>query len=126
MMKVLSWNCRGVGQPATVLTLCELVKARRPDIVFLCETLSNSTILKIIRCKLHFAHCFTIDCNGRSGGLYLLWNNNITCTLRSYSVHHIDMSVISNGVNWQFTGYYGHPERSRRMFSWNLLRSLTG
>lgn len=123
-MKILSWNCRGVGQPAIVPSLCELVKARRMDVIFMCETLSDSVRLEGVRCKLNFLHCFTVNCNSRSCGLCLLWNNNITCSLLSYSLHHIDMPIISDGVNWRFIGYYGHPECSWRILSWNLLRSL--
>lgn len=37
-MIVLSWNCRGLGYPQSVPALRELVKAHKPDVVFLFET----------------------------------------------------------------------------------------
>jgi exonuclease III len=37
-MKLLSWNCRGLGKPAAVRALRKLTKAHHPDIVFLIET----------------------------------------------------------------------------------------
>ncbi|KAL8548304.1 hypothetical protein ACS0TY_007579 [Phlomoides rotata] len=50
-MIVLSWNYRGVEQPAIVPSLCELVK-----------------------------------------------NNNVTCSLLSYSLNHIDMEVVEGTI----------------------------
>lgn len=116
-MLILSWNCRGIGQAATVPALCELVKARRPDIIFLCETLAKSARLELVRLKLNFPNCFSVDCNGRSGGLSVFWSNKIFCTLLSYSLNHIDMEVVSTEGRWRLTGYYGYPERNRRTLS---------
>lgn len=100
---VLNWNCRGLGQAAIVPTVCELIRARRPDIIFLFETLSFDVRLEALRVKLRFSSYFSIDCLGRSGGLAILWNNGINCSISSYSCNHID--VIVNGgrrlmYNW--------------------------
>lgn len=124
VMIVLSWDCKGVGQPATVHALCELIKDQRPDIVFLCKTLAMSARLESVRLKIKFPNCFSVNCNGRSGGLGLFWNDKVSCTLRSYSLNHIDMDVEQDNLKWRLTGYYGYPERSRRHLSWNLLRTL--
>ncbi|KAL8520194.1 hypothetical protein ACS0TY_010929 [Phlomoides rotata] len=39
-------------------------------------------------------------------------------------MHHVDMSVCSNGNRWRLTGYYSYPKRNMRTLSWNLLRHL--
>ncbi|CAN0899574.1 hypothetical protein LINGRAHAP2_LOCUS20353 [Linum grandiflorum] len=52
-MIALAWNCRGLGNPRAVHVLDELVKAYRPDIVFLLETLVGSTKMEEIRVKLN-------------------------------------------------------------------------
>ncbi|KAL8504993.1 hypothetical protein ACS0TY_016260 [Phlomoides rotata] len=80
-MIVLSWNCRGLGQPATDPTMCELVRARRPSIVLLFETLSY------------------VDCVGRSGGLTVLWNNTADCYIVSYFINHINLHTNDPDVN---------------------------
>jgi len=41
-MKIISWNCRGLGSPRTVPSLKYLVRVYKPDILFLCETISIS------------------------------------------------------------------------------------
>lgn len=124
-MIALSWNCRGLGNAATVPTISELVRARKPDIVFLFETLSYGVRLESIRIKLKFDFCFSINCIGRSGGLAVLWNNKINCNVLNYSRNHIDMLVMDSGGDWRITGFYGFPERNRRRLSWNLLRQLS-
>jgi hypothetical protein len=37
-MIVLSWNCRGLGNPGTVHDLHRLIKEKKHDLVFLMET----------------------------------------------------------------------------------------
>lgn len=123
-MIALSWNCRDLGNAATVPTICELVRTRKPDIIFLFETLSHGVRLESLRVKLKFDFCFSINCNGRSGGLAVLWVNKISCSVLNYSRNHIDMLVTDMGGNWRITGFYGFPKRNRCHLSWNLLRQL--
>ena len=37
-MKILSWNCRGIGNPATVKELRDLAKDYAPSVMFIMET----------------------------------------------------------------------------------------
>ena len=37
-MKIVSWNCRGLGNGPAVRSLLELGRVEDPDIMFLCET----------------------------------------------------------------------------------------
>lgn len=72
IMILLSWNCRGLDNSATILALCELVKARRSDVVFLYETLVAASGIEEIRVKLKFSSCFNVHCVGRSDGICVL------------------------------------------------------
>ncbi|OMP02012.1 reverse transcriptase [Corchorus capsularis] len=69
-------------------------------------------------------HLGQFDCNGRSGGLTLLWMKDECISLLSYSFWHIDVSIGSSD-KWRFTGFYRQPDTSRRHESWSLLRSLS-
>lgn len=73
---------------------------------------------------------FAVDCDGRSGGLPILWKSNVDFTLLQYSNHHIH-GVVFVGVEgehchsrWHLTRLYGHSDTLRREKVWNLLRSL--
>lgn len=50
--------------------------------------------------------------------------NNSTCSLLSYSRHHIDLTISSSEGDWRLAGYYGYPQRNKRHLSWSLLRHL--
>lgn len=68
-MNVLSWNCRGHGNPRTVRALNDLIRDRRPEVLFLIETISEKRRIEELRIKLGFSNCFSVDRIGRSGGL---------------------------------------------------------
>lgn len=123
-MKTLSWKCRGLGQTATVPALCELVRVRNPDVIFLFETLSFSVRLEALRVKLKFDFCLSLDCIGHSGGITVLWRSNTNVSVLGYSRNHIDLLVSDLNGNWRLTGFYGFPERGRRRLSWNFLQNL--
>lgn len=68
-----------------------------------------------------------MDCEGRSGGLALMWKDDIKLFVLSYSKHHIDALIISNDSNntkWHITGVYGHPDIVYKTEIWNLIMSL--
>lgn len=100
------------------------MRARRPDVIFLFETLSFGVRLEALRVRLNFDSCFSIDVVGRSGGLAVLWNNNTHLSISSFSNNHIDMLANDPEGLWRITGYYGFPDRGRRHLSWQLLRQL--
>lgn len=69
--------------------------------------------------------CIGVNKEGMGGGLALLWKEGVTVTLLSLSISHIDVMInFSNGKNFHFTGFYGNPNASKRMHSWELLRRL--
>jgi hypothetical protein len=53
-MILLSWNCRGLGNPWAVRELCHLVKTKKPTLLFLMETKSRKNKMEGIRIKIGF------------------------------------------------------------------------
>ena len=94
-MNIISWNCRGLGNLRAVLALHNLVKTQGPKILFLMETKLDVRRMELVRITLHFQHCFTVPSLGRSGGLALLWNDEVDLTIQNYSINHIDAHVLS-------------------------------
>jgi exonuclease III len=125
-MIVISWNCRGLGNPRTVRDLRRMVKVKRPILVFLMETKLKQKKMEKIRCLLGFQNLFVVDSNGRSGGLALLWKEEAGLEIQNYSCRHIQAVVKNPGGegSWKFTGFYGHPEASKRGEAWSLLKFL--
>ncbi|XP_074303266.1 uncharacterized protein LOC141637717 [Silene latifolia] len=123
-MSLLSLNCRGLGNPDAVGGLRNLLRREAPAIVFLCETRLNSKEFGRVRACLDDYEGLEVDSAGRSGGLAFMWKREIGCTLRSASMHHIDVEVSWNSKVWRVTGFYGWPVVSDRHLSWQLLRML--
>ncbi|KAL0431233.1 UNVERIFIED_CONTAM: hypothetical protein Sradi_0749300 [Sesamum radiatum] len=64
----------------------------------------------------------------KSGGLALLWQQDLSIQLRSYSDFHIDMDVLTfdSIAGWRLTGFYGAAEVAQRKVSWDTLKILNG
>ncbi|KAJ0017174.1 hypothetical protein Pint_11951 [Pistacia integerrima] len=125
-MICISWNCRGLGNPRIVCELHHWVKTKCPDFVFLMETKCNRNKLELIRNKIGFSCSFVVESRRASGGIAMLWKDNKEVDLVSYTQHHISIIVNQPTANQKFilTGFYGHPDASKRTGSWNLLREL--
>ncbi|PPD73001.1 hypothetical protein GOBAR_DD30103 [Gossypium barbadense] len=75
------------------------------------------------RCRMQ--NGLVVNSDGRSGGLALMWKDELDVTIKSYSKHHID-SIVKLGCTKtiRVMGYYGHANPSERNSSWNMLRSV--
>lgn len=83
-MNCLGWNCRGLGSPRTVRVLCDLVKDRSPDVLFLSETISVASKVESLRIILGFSQCFSVDRVGNGGELAVFWKNSARCQIASF------------------------------------------
>jgi hypothetical protein len=62
-----------------------MVIEKKPNFVFLIETLSKEKTMEKIRCILGFEGLFVVNPVGRSGGLALLWKENYFLEIFNYS-----------------------------------------
>ncbi|CAM8926103.1 unnamed protein product [Rhodiola kirilowii] len=122
-MKILVWNCRGLGSSSAVRALQELIRVYRPLVVGIVESKSSSSRCEVVRVKLGFDCCFDVPARGRSGGLALFWNNMSDVSVVSYSGYHINFTLNNKGPA-QVTIFYGNPRTNLRQLSWNLIRKL--
>ena len=70
-MKIVAWNCRGMGNGLAVSGLLDIQKKEVPDILFLSETKLTEKSLGKFRIKLGLMHMVARDCDGKSGGIAL-------------------------------------------------------
>ncbi|CAM8951229.1 unnamed protein product [Rhodiola kirilowii] len=122
-MRMVSWNCRGVGGPPAVRSLCDVVKSYKPSIVGLIETKKEDGDWDGLRSKLGFAGSLTVNSRGKSGGLALMWVEGVEVDLISLSYYHIDVRIRYES-EFFLTLFYGNPRVQNRRGSWELLRHL--
>ena len=75
-MRILSWNCQGVGNTPTVRHLQEILGQYFPEIIFLSETKKKRWYIEGLVEKLGFHDVLTVEPRGRSGGLAVLWKSS--------------------------------------------------
>lgn len=83
----------GCGRPETVREVSDLVRLRRPSLVFLSETKMSDKRGQDLKWKLGFSNIFGVKAVGLSGVLCLYWNNDSRVTLKSSSNSHIDVLI---------------------------------
>ncbi|PPS07048.1 hypothetical protein GOBAR_AA13599 [Gossypium barbadense] len=124
-MKFLCWNCRGLGNPAKLRELKQLIVANNPDLNFLSETKMSDNEFRRVQNICRLQNGLVVNSEGRSGGLALMWRDGTNVSIQSYSKHHIDSMVnLENNRKMRVTGFYGHANPNLPSSSWDILRRL--
>uniref|UniRef100_A0A8I6XHE9 Reverse transcriptase domain-containing protein n=1 Tax=Hordeum vulgare subsp. vulgare TaxID=112509 RepID=A0A8I6XHE9_HORVV len=124
-MKLVGWNCRGLGNGPAVQGLLEVGRTEDPDIIFLSETKLTEKELEKFKWKLGLCNMVARSSEGRSRGLALFWRRGVNISLRSYGRRHIDVDVTEDdGTLWRLTGMYGESEMERKIETWRTIRLL--
>lgn len=123
-MRIMAWNCRGLGSPSTVPQLKESLRFFKPELVFLSETKRKAAFVSNLCAELGWdKRWHVVDPVGRSGGLLLGWSNTITvyqvvCT--AYSMEVELESADTQGKVWVVLVYASVNERIR-LEQWEAL-----
>ena len=124
-MRILSWNCRGLGKSSTILLCQQKAHEFKPDIMFLMETKLVEGKGKEVWTRCGFLDGLEVPRVGFSGGLILAWMNipNLKINFVSNRLIHIDL-LDNKGFPIFITFVYGHPKHDRREEVWQQLSSL--
>ncbi|XP_060961018.1 uncharacterized protein LOC133031516 [Cannabis sativa] len=124
-MSLIAWNCHGLGNPWTIQFIKDIVIQKKPIVLFLCETLAKKEAIEKLRLSIGFEGAFSVDAQGKSGGVALLWRDAEEVQLLQFGSNYIDVSVQNRDHGeWRLTGLYGEPNRSLRKRTWDLIQTL--
>lgn len=127
-MKLLSWYCRGLGNPLAVWALRRLIRKKDPDVVFAMETRRSSSELVALQGIGGFNNLFPVSCAGagrsRAGGLCLLWQDDIDNTMVHSSLNHILFHFVHRDTNvlMQVLAVYVWPEEHNKWRTWHMIK----
>lgn len=77
-MKLISWNIRGLNSPRKGRLLKNMLMQEKPNILFLRETKCSMIVLEKIAAKAWPGGLVTtVDAQGASGGLVILWDARV-------------------------------------------------
>lgn len=125
-MKIISWNCQGLGNPLTIQELRALIALERPSLVFLMETKNKATMVESISKKLQFQHLFLENPTGIAGGLALMWHEEVTLKVKDSSKQFIDVECTDPVSKYvmQITFAHASTNFGERLLLWQNLKAL--
>lgn len=108
--------------------LRQLCKAHTPAIVFLMETRASVERVENVRRKLKFSNMFCVDAIGRSGGLCLLWSDEVNIQIfnSSQNIIHTSVIIMKTKVSFDCSFIYGNPTFQQRRGLWSRLLDCQG
>lgn len=93
IMRIISWNIRGLGKDRTFREAQEVIREGRPQILLFNKTKMTMPQMRKNCEQLCFPSYFVVGREGIRGGLATLWSSKVTVEVKSYSLHHIDVVV---------------------------------
>jgi exonuclease III len=88
-MNLVSWNCRGLGNPSKIEAVKDLLKADPSDILMLQETkIEGQALLEISSSKWNKRSGKAVSSRGTSGGLATLWTEDLFHLNKHHETQH--------------------------------------
>lgn len=125
-MKILAWNCRGLCRPSAIRSLRGKIKNHSPDVMFLSETKTTSTVATVIMNNLGFFFMVHVPPSSTKGGLLLTWKTGVELECFLTTVNTITVWCYSDPSNnpWILSCIYGPPYRSHRDRFWDQIMKI--
>ena len=114
-MRLLSWNCQGLGNPWIGQSLRKIVREQALNVCFLMEPRLDKEGFDKLYDKLPFPNRIIVKKPDLGGGLALIWKNEVHIELINFTTNHILVKVKEDdGYEWWLTCFYGWPDVSQR------------
>ena len=93
-MKIIAWNCQGMGSSLTEKALRRLIRKYDPEILFIMETHQKKKRISFWKRQLKFDQCVVVNpINTSSGGLALFWKSSAQVSVIESNANVIDTLV---------------------------------
>lgn len=127
-MKLVSWNCRGLGNPAKIEAVKDLLKSEPADILLLQETkIAGQALLEISKSSWKKSSGTTVSARGSSGGLATLWNEDKFQLINTHEILHWIFSEIihlASKLTISLVNLYVPVNYSEKRDCWNSLAAF--
>ena len=124
-MRLLSWNCQGLGNFWIVQSLHKLVREQAPNVCLLMETRLDRSGFEKHYGEVPFKNKLIVKKPNSGRELALLWKEKVTLDVINFTDNHILAKVVENdSFVWNFKGLYGWPEANEKRKLWALLSHL--
>lgn len=124
-MRLMEWNCKGLGGPSTIAQLKEAKSLYLPDIGFVSETKQKKGFVSIVCRGLRVKERWdVVNPSGRRGGLLVFWGDRIHVHQMVKTDFSIELKVDGEGFKgkcWVIF-LYASTESSIRKLQWEILK----
>ncbi|XP_028808404.1 uncharacterized protein LOC114762973 [Neltuma alba] len=120
------WNCQGAASRRFHTVLKSLLHGFKPDLIALLEPrISGVKADRVIK-KLNYPNLHRVEAEGFSGGIWLMWSDQIKVHVLLNHKQFIHTHICStNGESpYLFTTVYGNPKPTMRETLWEDLHYL--
>jgi hypothetical protein len=128
-MKTLGWNCQGAGRVLGNPKLCHLARmviATKPQVIFVSETKNSKFTSAQISSRFNMHDSIVVPAHRRTGGLWLLWSDDVEVSVHSASLHLILALVTDRSKNQKFglVCIYGDPYHRLSATIWQQIANF--
>lgn len=125
-LKMLSWNCRGLGKNDTMIYLKKMVGSHRLDCLFFMETKIDKGKWRKSVETLKFPNSYIVETVGMGGDIALLWIEelNIQCMPISRRILKCTVKDGVEGHTWNLLTCHGTPYKKEKKEFWENLSQV--
>ena len=124
-MKFIGWNCRGKGKSLfnsnKMDYLAKMMRSTAAQVIFVSETRSAKCTTADLNNRFNIHASFVVPSVGLSGGLWLMWSDEIRLDIKlssRYFILALAMHIPSK-VEFLLAGVYGDPHHNNTEMIWN-------
>eukprot|EP00253_Pinus_taeda_P016135 PITA_16135 len=128
MMKLASWNCKGLGNASKAEAIKDLLKIEPSDILMLQETkIEGGALLDINKTKWKKSAGKAVSSRGSSGGLETLWTEDLFQLKKSHETQQwifTELSHCTSKLSISLFNLYVPVTYSEKRDCWNSLSAF--
>ncbi|XP_047049162.1 uncharacterized protein LOC124654187 [Lolium rigidum] len=128
-MKALGWNCQGMGKSLDSEKMCHfarMIHSTKAQVIFVSEIKSSKVNAADLVTRFSMADSIVVPSRRRSGGLWLMWNDDLQVSVHTASFHIILARVVHSISNLKFglVCIYGDPYHRQTNQIWDQVASF--
>ncbi|KAM0991682.1 hypothetical protein ACFX2C_010033 [Malus domestica] len=119
-MKLICWNCQGIGGDLTIDNLIKQHRLHTLDIVILLEIKNRSNRYVYLKRRLGMDFMHTVEPRGITGGMCIFWRNRDQVLLVKYADFFIEVGIYDGIKNeqWRLFAIYASTDDKKRKEQW--------
>uniref|UniRef100_A0ACD5Z811 Uncharacterized protein n=1 Tax=Avena sativa TaxID=4498 RepID=A0ACD5Z811_AVESA len=106
--------------------LARMIHSTKPQVTFVSEIKSSKVKPSYLNARFNMCNSFVVPSRRRSGGLWLMWSNDLQVTVHSSSFYIILATVVHGSSNQKFglVCIYGDPYHRQTSQIWDEIATF--